>query len=377
MNLKREGLDQWKVGIVRDRLEKINRRAEKLGVRPLSLSVVEHPLTDEISGRVTITADVAVTGEVPALPGWELLAVVSTLEGGVIVRTLPGVEGDFSSFRADAATCDHCETVRRRTDTFLVRHVSGGIKRVGRDCLKDFTGHDPAGVLFFAELADSLFDEDFGFGGGGDEAFDLRVFLAHAAAVINDFGFVSNAKVRDNPSLRSSSDAAVDRLTNPRQSRPLTDRDAKLAEETLEYLKRLSERPEAGLSDFDRNLVAVFKTGYVQRRTFGLAAAAVNSLQHEKAKAAELAGIKDEHFGTVGKRETFTLALKAVRHYESLYGPGVVLKFADPEGREAVWFTGHGLDFDVGKTYTVKATVKSHGDRNGRKQTILSRAKVL
>jgi hypothetical protein len=56
VNLKRERLERWKLDVIRARLEKLNRRAEVLGVQPLALTVTEHKFVDEITGEVHLRA---------------------------------------------------------------------------------------------------------------------------------------------------------------------------------------------------------------------------------------------------------------------------------------------------------------------------------
>ena len=94
------------------------------------------------------------------------------------------------------------------------------------------------------------------------------------------------------------------------------------------------------------------------------------------------------HFGTIGKREVFTLTLEFMRELESEWGVTYLQKFRDAAGNVAVWFGSSTLDkwddatqtlqtVEIGQVVTVKATVKDHNEREGVKQTILSRVALF
>lgn len=101
---------------------------------------------------------------------------------------------------------------------------------------------------------------------------------------------------------------------------------------------------------------------------------------------------KGEHKGTEGKRETWPLTLvRVVRFGGQFDGDEIryIWIFQAADGSDLVWFTGNPpcnrpteRDAGNGRVYggpipcEVKGTVKRHGDRNGRPQTVLSRVVV-
>lgn len=90
-----------------------------------------------------------------------------------------------------------------------------------------------------------------------------------------------------------------------------------------------------------------------------------------KAKfAAQDAG--SQHIGTVGKREVFTLTINWVKYFEGAFGATYIHGFKDTAGNVVI-YKGSKCLGEKGATVTVKATVKEHGDREGVKQTIISR----
>lgn len=84
-------------------------------------------------------------------------------------------------------------------------------------------------------------------------------------------------------------------------------------------------------------------------------------------------GATSEHFGEVKKRAEYVLTLTRYSTSEGEYGVTHICGFEDADGNRAVWFASVDPEMDLGKSYKVKATVKSHGDYRGVKQTTLTR----
>ena len=118
-------------------VETMNRRAEKIGVKPLVLTV--HSMTTE-TRRHQVTgveyqvewANVSLEGEAPVLNGWRLIArktpVVTGEQGQEkvenLIQTVPSQSCPID-YRFSGMDCDHCHTERRRNDTFILRHEDG------------------------------------------------------------------------------------------------------------------------------------------------------------------------------------------------------------------------------------------------------------
>lgn len=87
-------------------------------------------------------------------------------------------------------------------------------------------------------------------------------------------------------------------------------------------------------------------------------------------------GKRSTHVGAVGERITLTLTTDKIIPLESAYGTKLLHLMADARGNRCVWFCSGGNSLDKGSTVTVKATVKEHGERDGVKQTVLTRVKA-
>ena len=86
--------------------------------------------------------------------------------------------------------------------------------------------------------------------------------------------------------------------------------------------------------------------------------------------AAQDAG--SQHIGTAGKREVFTLTINWVKYFEGAFGATYIHGLKDAAGNVVI-YKGSKCLGEKGATLTVKATVKEHGERDGVKQTIISR----
>lgn len=84
---------------------------------------------DTGKGPDKVFADVTLMSpEPPKANGWEFVAALTHVEGvGAVLRVVPGAqvaEGELAKYReASPDNCDHCQAVRRRNDTFILRKV--------------------------------------------------------------------------------------------------------------------------------------------------------------------------------------------------------------------------------------------------------------
>lgn len=74
--------------------------------------------------------------------GWEFIGRVDHEAIGNLIVSVPGTEHGVDLHKmfgnSEPSYCDHCNTTRRRTSTFVLKNPEGKIKRVGRQCLKDY-----------------------------------------------------------------------------------------------------------------------------------------------------------------------------------------------------------------------------------------------
>lgn len=400
---------------VQKAIAKLNKRAEKLGVDPVQLTVLSRrfkrlpPTPDEAeyaaatgspaAARKIEVVEILVEGQAPKLAGWTFVGTIEHGEDGNILRSIPDAGTLPTEYRTSGPSCDHCRLDRRRNDTYVVHHDDGDFKRVGRNCLRDFLGHrDPHAIAAFAKhildlvcMVDEMSDLDsWGGGGGRDEFFDLVDVLAVAATVIRRDGWVSRKVAMEHEGMTATASTVNFILSpHPRENdrtkaerREYTDdfrdTDRGMAEAALSWAQDISIDTQ---NDYLWNLRTLAQNEAIGYRGMGLAVSMVSAHQRElgneiirRKQAAE-----SNHFGEVKVRGTFTLTVTALRGYESDWGDGLMVGFVDSDGNRAKWFTSaHGeSDFEIGQELTIKATVKKHSEYKGVKETLLTRCKVI
>lgn len=401
----------YALGMLRERLEKLNKRTRKTGGEGLGLDVIERTelsYVEPLGGFIvvngvtvanarTLTLEVVrvrITGAVPTITDHVFLARVEHHSVGNIVARAPGqeaVELPIELRAADARHCDHCGTERRRKETFVLRAPDGSLKRIGRNCLADFlrTADADRAVrmwdLFTAvkDAVEETGEEGYGGGWGGCSQLDTEDYLAHVAACVRVVGWVSKARA-------SSSDLRATAVTALQACGPRP-KDFRSAQEWLSVQPTAEDRLEAAaviawgaelatrgdLVDYMHNLRIGLALSYVGGKNLGLVASAVTAYHKDREFAVKQVERATKpvgaHVGKVGERSEFELTVVRVRNSANAWGASTIVAFEDAAGNELVWFASGYKDFNAGDKVRGKGTVKKHSDFNGRPQTELSR----
>lgn len=374
-------------------VEKANRKAERAGIENRftvahsSTTVpVAHSAGLDWLNEVEDVTTFIVLGEPLVVAGWEFVATITWDEetGLAITRVVPGVEVDLSAHR-DAQVCQHCDTRRRRNDTYVVREqATGRTIQVGSTCLTAFLGIDVTSALWLVGETFSSTDSD-GFGSFGPSPRPtLTSVVAFASAAIAAYGWVPASSYSGTPTKEVVSNALfprtgkageADRATRAfLQSRLSEDSAAQArAEATIAWAKTAE-----GNSEYIANLRAAFAGETVSTRNLGLVVSAPSAYQRHLGYAAEKAAPKatSTHQGTVGAKITFTGTITGVRFIEGTYGTTTLLTFTDAAGNVFKWFASGEKDEEIGTTVTVTGTVKKHDTYRDAAQTVLTRCKI-
>jgi len=380
------------LGKVQATVDRLNRRAAKLQVAPVVLEVGPVALVPNESGVVVRMHPVTVSLEVPKLPDWRFLATLEHTEAGNIIRTMPGVEGlDLSPYRTCGPKCEHCNIDRNRHDTFVVEHATDGRKQVGRDCLADFlglgksAGDAAAWAEYLSQVADlsawitdpSARDSDFDGSsecGRGDGVGTLN-FLAYVADCAKRHGFRTGKQARETMTT-STAEEAISRMF-PGKGKvcipPSAEADYEAAAALL-WAQAIEVK-----SDFDHNLKVIASAEYITFRDCGIAAYIIQAHRRAQEQVIERAARPvSKHFGTPGVRvKKATLVYKGSASFDSAYGITYIHRFVTPEGDQAIWKTGNGINNDIGTAFQADYTIKEHGEWKGNLQTVLTRVKII
>ena len=398
-----------------ERWEKLVRRANKLGVVPPTYTItgevprshkVKREHFDEVKGAtVWVVEEVVmiyhlITIDHPKVVvpgGWEFVATLEHTEEGTIIHNVGGKDLP-QQYRDCDAWCDHCQLKRNRKDSFVVADSEFHYKQIGRNCLSEYFGID--GTLY-ANMAEIYYtaSELAGASEGGESwgssgpFFDyLDKFLAHVAEVIATEGWLSRKSARDRESEKgypvpSTSDIAYrhmhpsiyDKASDRLYDLP-SGRSEELAKEAVTWCENLSDS-EVQDNEYLHNIRVIARRGIVGGRQYGYAASIVSAYQRtlvdaaNKAKAAQTRAVS-QYVGTVKTRQEFTVMVEKVLQFDSAYGTIHMHLMKDINGNVLVWKSTSGT-LDVGTLLLIKATVKSHEEYHGTRQTILTRCQVV
>lgn len=383
-------------------IEKLNRRANRLGCQPIMLRVVRRYVREKKSEATGLTykqnrMEVEVIGESPKLEGWTLLAAVEMLDNGEnLIRTVPG-QTVPEAYRQTDTHCDHCGAQRRRKEVFILGHEDGRTAQVGRQCIADFLGHVSASCLAARaefnlsadQLASDAEDESWGMAYGGDRCRDITEFLGTVAICIRRVGWKSRKMLEEQGRHDEMTTAALawNILTDYKSKHiqefvqkhqiVAEERDTTLAQEALDWARAI---PTTGVSDYEYNLGVACRQETVNFKTTGIVGSAVSAyLRHlERVEELNLRKKRDlerKHLGNVGERLGFAQCeIKAMKYFESQYGVKTLVRFEDPDANVLIWWASKELDnWEVGDKVDITGTVDKHDNYNGCPQTVLKR----
>lgn len=142
----------------------------------------------------------------------------------------------------------------------------------------------------------------------------------------------------------------------------------------------LAIRGNGGFTDLLRKLAADLREcgGLSDKQTEIVRKALANQERFAAERAAKTAQLRaadaatSQHIGTVGERTNFELTLTWVKYFEGTFGATYIHGLKDAAGNVVI-YKGSKCLGQKGDTVKVKATIKEHGERDGVKQTVISR----
>lgn len=396
-------VESSRIEMLQKKVESINRKATKIGMRPITMIVTDStPLylscfrgdyykTEEPDehwlGVEIPRSEVTLDGEAPCYEGWKFVATLSPTENGNLINTVPDYTRPLTEYVDRMGECDHCNQKRNRKETFVVEHENGEIKMVGRSCLKDFMGHmSPQQLADYAQFwmsLEKMDDEESDIYGNDARMLycvSLEKWLTASAAMIRINGFVSNKVAKDGEGY-STSMLVTDYFFPPkgvkRQELPITEEDEIVGKKTLSWMLNASESLRLR-SNYMSNLHVIATNGYVNSNGFGLATSAVFFYLKELAESKVTNPSKSVPVGKQGDRLCTEVTVMAVRPTETYYGNCGVHTLQDDNGNQFVWFASNSAVWlETGRKYRVSARVKNHQIYRSIHQTVVTHVKVL
>jgi len=391
----------YKRSYLENAIEKINRKAVKMGCEPLALSfdnpheyrTSHHPFTGHklVNPIVVEMVSAHLSYVIPRINGYELIAKLDIFKGDdgkvLLVCPVPGKTVPEKWINATSIQCDHCNKKRYRTHSVLLRNTENGeYKEVGSTCVKDFFGLDPKGFMFMASIIfDSIVggikDSDCLKNDNGAWGYNVDTILNITSAVIKKFGWTSRA-VANEYNYQSTSDRVWNNLEPhigmaKENFVTVDEEDKELSAKVIEYFKNLDHKGNEYLS----NLIKLVKMGYVPSKYMGYACSMI--ITYEKAmnierKKSEKDTRVSNYVGEVGKRlKNVKAEVIFKRHIESNYGTSTLYTFKDDEGNiMKTFYSGSNISLEKGNIIYLSGTVKKHNEYENEKQTMLNRISV-
>jgi len=337
----------------------------------------------------------------PAFNGWTFAAVIEQIEGAPahVLRCSPSFDGRVpDNFRTcDPTHCDHCRKHRNRSETFVVYHAeTGEFKQVGRQCMKDFLGHDPAALVasfgYISDAVDALTEcaGECGCVFRTARSWTVEYILKLAARVVAVDGW----KSRSADPMKCTANTISTYLflggsTNDQRmaaefaaTYQTTARVESLHARVMARAEELKAKTLSDMtSDYEANLWAIMHAGHCNSGHIGLVASMLAwAIKQENAEAAaKSSGFTNSvHVGTVGERlRDIPATVEFTKTIEGFYGATTIVKF-NAGGNLLSWFASGSVDMKAGDQVTLTGTVKSHEQDQymGCPVTVLSRCKV-
>lgn len=368
---------------LQERISKLNKKAEKLGCKPITLTTVDTENQKGADGSIIRYFKVKVDGERPVLNGWSFIATIQHLsEVGNVIRVVVGETLPEVYRNTDNTQCDHCQVKRYRKDTYVLRsEANGEHKQVGSTCLEDFLGTTNInGLETYTKMLSSLNDlvtsfeveAERGEAGAGwkPHLFSLDKFLHFAAMAYRIYGWVSRAEARDQDKIATANRAwtLMTGFTLSEKLQP-TDEDRQTVEKALEWAEQLATKEN--LTDYEHNLNVIVQTGAMDERCVGIAASLIHVYKRSTGRREGFENSK--HVGTIGEVVELTLTVR-----DQGYGPyGILYTFADDKNNKLVWFTNRTHDeLQPGNTVKVTAQIKKHDTYKGTESTVITKVKL-
>jgi len=366
---------------------RLAKKAVKLGLTPPIISVVHEQDIDD-----TRFLFIILSGDAPVINGYKLLAVLEhgDSEVGNIIRVVPG-ETLPTSYRTKANHCDHCNSIRRRNETFVVSN-DAHVLQIGRNCLADFCRSPEAArqLAGYAEYEREL-DEAAGecervSSSAIPTRLNVNRLLELTIATIRTYGWMSRREASYGDKTATASVVATFLIPEAYRSKldkkqieeieaNVKPEDATEAEGLLAWVRGFRDSADS-ITDYLYNLLVVLSDTSVAHTHFGVACSSVTAYrkylgQLEEARAPKAVST---HVGEVKARlRDVAVSVIDTKLIEGKFGVTTLCTFVDDSGNRLKWFGSGEQDLNRGGKYTLTGTVKAHEEFAGKKETLLSR----
>lgn len=357
-------------------LKKANQYGFELEVDFGETYVAEIPVIDEEEGtRYTEyyeVFDLTITSEGRIKKGdYEVLAKLDHTDEGNVV-TLIDADECKPEWTTIKPFCKHCNSNHNLKYTYIVKGAEGE-KQIGKTCLKDYCGIDPQSVGIWNELNAVATSEDV-----EHEQRDINVHshmvrtveaLAHAIEVMAEQGYV---KSEENGCNKVKLAERIAKKVKP------SEESMKKAEEIEKAILDISleEACRAMLNTVQTLLKNKFsKLDYLGYIAYAPLAYERYAKKVAERKAREQSDKNSQYIGNIGEKVSIAVTeCKLCTSWENQWGYTYLYKITDTQGNVFIWYASSCITHEVSK---ITGTVKQHSERDGVKQTIITRCKAV
>ena len=347
----------------------------------------------------------------------EFEGVVSLVEGNENDKIFTFKNINYSNLLANCS-CDKCHKKIGRNKYLVFSKVGKEVETrddlvvLGTSCAKDYF---PFSVESYFGYLESAFEElgsydEFSgsFGGCSSHYHTLSAIYNATLATTDNLKCYEKEGVTKGNVLGWLNNLKMDKYTYYRDAYPIPSNPIPF-EDVISWVKDMYDTDEF-VSDFHTNARSVFfKTlddgtremrNEINEKYMGIAVYAFFSAKqnHDKMVAKKIAeeerakaNAEVEYYGAVGDKFELTLTFDKSFSFEGAYGFTYIHLFHDDEGHQFKWSSSRGtyqcwcktngrdgfLEYEVGKKYILRGTIKAHKEYRNVKQTVITRCKVL
>jgi hypothetical protein len=293
---------------------------------------------------------------------FEVIAFIKHQENGNLVHSFRKDREEIgAAFRYKKGNCDHCKINRRRVKTFiLVDMNTAEVIQVGKSCINEYLGIDILKIAGIKKELDIImednqmeFDEERS--KNVKSYYFTKDVLQAAIEIIKDKGY-NKEEIREDVENRLSA-TCTEKLKYEDE-----------AQKVIEYFKNLDD---STLNEFEYNS----KIKITNEHTKWISGYICYSyLLYNKMIDKKIEKNDTKYVGEIGQRRLFELTLKNVTAYDSVYGMQYYNEFVDNDNNIIIWKTDRKIKEG---THTIKGTIKTHKEFRHKKQTYITRCKII
>lgn len=418
-------IHQDNLSIFNEKLKELNEKFSKKGLPLINCSMEQKEMkrvdewTKEKTPYTLYVATLSSDFNQTNLSGIdvEFEGVVSLVEGNENDKIYTFKNINYSSLLANCS-CDKCHKKISRNKYLVFSKVGKEVETrddlvvLGTSCAKDYFPFSVESYFGYLESAFeelSSYDEFNGsFGGCSSHYHTLSAIYDATLACSDNLKCYEKEGVTKGNVLGWLNNLKMDKYTYYRDAYPMPSNPIPF-EDVISWVKDMYDTDEF-VSDFHTNARSVFfKTlddgtremrNEINEKYMGIAVYAFFSAKqnHDKMVAKKIAEEKRtkanaevEYYGAVGDKFELTLTFDKSFCFEGAYGFTYIHLFHDDEGHQFKWSSSRGtyqcwcktngrdgfLEYEVGKKYILKGTIKAHQEYCNVKQTVITRCKVL